>query len=508
MRASPPEPSGSAAGVRPRPRERPADLRRRIGLLLGPLAALLVVVSGAGLPWPERALAGIVVLVVVFWVTEPLPIPITGLLGLGLAVVTGVATAPEVFSGFASPTIFLFVGSFLIARAATLHRLDRRFALWVLSRPGVASSTRRIVVAIGGTAALLSSVISNTAAVAMLLPIALGVLGAVDELTPPADGATTRPRLSAALLLMTAYGASIGGLLTPIGSPPNLIGRGFITELLGQEIGFLRWMGLAAPIVVCMFVLLCVVLLLLNRPEVGALPGAEQHFRAASAACGRLSRAERNTLIAFGSAVVFWVLPGVLQLLPLDDASGWSTAAGRLDEGTVAILAASLLFLLPGEGGSRAVLTWSEAVRIDWGTIVLFGSGIALGSLLSSTGLAARVGTSLAGSLGTTSLLAVTLGAVVAAVLLSEAASNTAAVGVIVPVVIPVAQAAGIDPLVPALGATFGASFGFMLPVSTPPNAIVYGSGRLPLLRMVRSGAVVDVTGIVVITASLLLLLG
>jgi solute carrier family 13 (sodium-dependent dicarboxylate transporter), member 2/3/5 len=179
----------------------------------------------------------------------------------------------------------------------------------------------------------------------------------------------------------------------------------------------------------------------------------------------------------------------------------------RLDEGAVAIVAAALLFLLPINWKQREfTLDWEQAVRIDWGTVLLFGSGIALGSLLSSTGLADRIGGNLAGSLGATSLVALTASAALAAVVLSEATSNTAAVGIVVPVVIPLAQAAGVDPLVPALAAVFGASYGFMLPVSTPPNAMVYGTGVVPITRMVRSGAVFDLLGAAVITAGMLLL--
>jgi len=175
----------------------------------------------------------------------------------------------------------------------------------------------------------------------------------------------------------------------------------------------------------------------------------------------------------------------------------------------VAILAASLLFLLPTDWGARRfTLTWNQAVNIDWGTILLFGSGIALGSLLADTGLARVVGNSLADALGVTSVLGITLIAVVIAVLISETTSNTASVAIVVPIVIPIAQAAGVDPLVPALAAVFGASYGFMLPVSTPPNAIVYGSGMVPITKMLRSGIVFDVVGIVLIVGGLSLVAG
>lgn len=482
-------------------------VRGTVGLLAGPSVALVVYVATGSLEPAQQSLAAVFAFVVIFWVTEPIPIPVTAVLGLALAVAVGVAPSAEVFGAFSSPTIFLFIGSFIIACAMTVHGLDRRFAFRVLSLPGVAASTYRIVVAFGACAALLSSVISNTAAVAMLLPIALGVLHAVNELLPEPLRHRKHLRLGTALMLMTAYGASVSGLLTPIGSPPNLIGRAFIAHLTGIDLDFFDWVLVALPIVAAMFVVLCVVLLLLNRPEIRRLEGADTYIHAQRAALGPLSRAERNTLGAFALAVTLWVLPGVAGLFLGESSTAVTLLSERLDEGVVAVVAASLLFVLPVDWRQRRfTLDWDQAMRIDWGTVLLFGSGIALGTLLSDTGLAGHVGESLAVSLGVSSLIALTASAALAAVLMSEASSNTAAVGIVVPLVIPVAQAAGVDPFIPALAAVFGASYGFMLPVSTPPNALVYGSGMVPITRMVRSGAAFDVLGVLLITAGLLLL--
>jgi solute carrier family 13 (sodium-dependent dicarboxylate transporter), member 2/3/5 len=257
----------------------------------------------------------------------------------------------------------------------------------------------------------------------------------------------------------------------------------------------------AAPIVLAMFLALCVILIALNRPEVRHLEGAEEFIAEQRGELGPLSRGERNTLVAFGVAVTLWILPGAVGLVAGDDSSLYQDLLERLDEGVVAIAAASLLFLLPIDWARRKfTLNWNEAVNIDWGTIILFGSGIALGTLLSSTGLAKVMGDSLADALGVSNLLSITIIAVVIAVLISETTSNTASVAIVVPIVIPIASAAGVDPLIPALAAVFGASYGFMLPVSTPPNAIVYGSGMIPITKMIRSGAVFDVLGAILIT--------
>jgi sodium-dependent dicarboxylate transporter 2/3/5 len=306
---------------------------------------------------------------------------------------------------------------------------------------------------------------------------------------------------------MIAYGASVGGLITPIGSPPNLIGIGFIEEQTGTTISFFEWMITALPIVILMFIALCIILILLNRPEVRRISGADEYINEERSRLGRLSRGERNTLIAFGLAVTLWVLPGVVSLVLGESSTPASFLRDRFDEGVVAILAAALLFVLPVNWSERRfTLNWNEAVRIDWGTILLFGAGITLGKLLSDTGLAKTIGNGITNALGFTSLLAVTILAVVVAILISETTSNTASVGIVVPIIIPIAVAAGVQPLIPALAAIFGASYGFMLPVSTPPNAIVYGSGMIPITKMVRSGVVFDIIGAVLIVTGVTLM--
>jgi sodium-dependent dicarboxylate transporter 2/3/5 len=297
-------------------------------------------------------------------------------------------------------------------------------------------------------------------------------------------------------MLMIAYGASVGGLLTPIGSPPNLIGIGFIEDETGTSISFFQWTITALPIVLLMFLALCVILILLNRPEVRRISGADEYIAEERRSLGGISAGERNTLIAFAVAVTLWILPGIVNLIFGDTSAPATFMKTHLNEGVVAILAAALLFLLPINWAERRfTLTWNEAVRIDWGTILLFGAGITLGKLLSDTGLAKTIGGGVTNALGITSLLGITLIATVVAILISETTSNTASVGIVVPIIIPIANAAGVEPLIPALAAIFGASYGFMLPVSTPPNAIVYGSGMIPITKMVRSGVFFDIIG-------------
>ncbi|REF35310.1 SLC13 family permease [Thermasporomyces composti] len=491
--------------------------RRTVGLFLAPLVLLALLLAPLDLEADEHRLAAVLVCVMILWITEAVPLPVGGLIGVVLATLLNVAPADDILAPFGSSTIFTFIGAFVLAQAMLRHGLARRFAFRVLATRGVAVSTTRTVVAFGLITCALSAFVSNTATVAMLLPTAVAILGTVASAsrvdgsageTRSADSAAREealarrgnPRVSVALLLMLAYGASVGGLLTPVGSPPNLIGRGLIEDATGTRISFFRWMALAVPVCAVMFVVLAVVLLLLNRPEVKRLEGLAAYVAAERRKLGPLSPHERNTLIAFGTAVTLWILPGVVGLVAGDGSDVYASVSNILDEGVVAVFAASLLFLLPVNWRTRTfTMTWDDAARIDWGTILLFGTGIILGGLLRSTGLAETIGTASAQTFGISALVPLTIFAVLLAILISETTSNTAAATVVVPIVISLAGGAGVDPLVPAMAATFAASFGFMLPVSTPQNAIVYGSGMVPITKMIRSGAAFDVAGAVLI---------
>jgi sodium-dependent dicarboxylate transporter 2/3/5 len=479
--------------------------RRTVGLFLAPLVTLVFALLPIDLPRDQHLLAAILLGVIVLWITEPVPIPIGGLIGVGAIAVLGVVSADDAVAPLGSTTVFTFIGAFILAQAMLKHGVARRFAMFILSLSWVGASTVRVVIAFGLITCLLSAFVSNTATVAMLLPTAIGILSVIakllqdKELVAP-DFDPLRLRVGVALMLMLAYGASVGGLLTPVGSPPNLIGRGLIEEATGERIGFLDWMLMALPICALMFVALAAVLLLLNRPEIKRIEGVSEYVHKERAELGPFSRAERNTVIAFGITVAFWILPGVIALVAGTDSDVYTSITDRLDEGIVAVLGASLLFLLPRDWKAREfTLNWSDAAKIDWGTILLFGTGIIFGSLLADTGLAESIGEGSADLLGLTNTFAITIFAVILAIIISETTSNTASAAVVVPIIIPVAVAAGVNPFIPALAATFAASFGFMLPVSTPQNAIVYGSGVVPITKMIRSGASFDVLGALLI---------
>lgn len=479
--------------------------RRTVGLFLAPVVAVAFLVLPMNIPPQQQTLAGVLLGVIVLWVTEAVPIPIGGLLGVAVIVFLGVAPADDVLGPFGSSTVFTFIGAFILAQAMLKHGLARRFAFKILALPRVGQSTTGVIVAFGAITCLLSAFVSNTATVAMLLPTAIGILGVIAKILQVQgkvadDFDPLRLRVGAALMLMLAYSASVGGLLTPVGSPPNLIGRGLIEEATGEKISFGQWMVMAAPICLAMFVVLAVVLITLNKPELKRIEGVSDYIAEQRAEMGNLSRAEKNTLVAFGITVSLWILPGIIALIFGNDSDVYTAVSDRLDEGTVAVFGAALLFLLPTDWEQREfTLRWKDAAAIDWGTIVLFGTGIIFGSLLADTGLAETIGDSVAESLGLTSVVAITIFAVLLAIVVSETTSNTASAAVVVPIIIPIAVAAGVNPFVPALAATFAASFGFMLPVSTPQNAIVYGSGAVPITTMIRSGVTFDIAGAILI---------
>jgi solute carrier family 13 (sodium-dependent dicarboxylate transporter), member 2/3/5 len=492
--------------------ERFERIRQTTGLFLGPVAFLIMYFLPLPLPRDQHTLTAVLTFAIVYWLSEAIPIPVTAVLALALCVIFNVpSVGPNaedtpgdiVFAGFADPVIFLFIGAFVLAQAMITHGLDRRFAFLVLSLPGVGRSTYGVIIAFGVIAASISAFISNTTTAAMLLPIGLGMMGALGGMVSDQSGTdrdVSRLRFGTALMLMISYAAGVGGLLTPIGTPPNLIGIAFIEKETDVRITFFSWVVTAFPICLLMFIALCTILILLNRPEVRRISGAEEYIAEERSKLGPFSTGERNTLIAFAVAVSLWVLPGLSAVIFGDESLVYSVLYSRLDEGTVAIIGAALLFILPTNWSERRfTMNWNEAARIDWGTIILFGCGIALGILLADTGLAETLGTSIADALGFTSLLAVSAVSAIIAILISETTSNTASATIVVPIVIPIASAAGLDPLVPALAAVFGASFGFMMPVSTPQNAVVYGSGMIPITKMVRSGLVFDIIGLILI---------
>ncbi len=474
-----------------------------MGLAAGPLCALAVLVLNPGGHPPEgRRLLAVVTLVVVWWMTEAIPLPATALLGSALAIAAGIAPARDVLAPYADPVIFLFLGSFLLAEAFRKYGLDLRVARALLGLRVFAASPRGLLTGFGLVSAALSGLLSNTATTALLTPIAVGTVGAEKKGRPR--------RLESGVLLMVAYGASIGGIATLIGTPPNLLAAGFLDRLAGVQVTFTGWMLFAVPISLSLLVVALLVIRLTlarhlegTRSPVEAPPGpmADPNEE------GERRVGARWTVAAFLLAFALWTAPAVARGVLGPDHPVAQALRLHLPEAGVALLCATLLFAAPVSWRRRRfALTWEEGRRVNWGVLLLFGGGLSLGSLAQATGLVAWAGEEVVRSGLASSPGGLMLVAIVAAITLSEFASNTASATLLIPVVIAASLQAGFDPVPPALAAALACSCAFVFPVSTPPNAIVFGTGRVPLTRMIRTGALIDLVTVGVIWTGMRLL--
>jgi len=476
--------------------------RRTAGLFVGPVLCAALITAPLPLPGPAHRLAGILALMIAFWVTEALPLAVTAMLGPVLAIILQVAPARVAFGSFADPVIFVFIGSFILAEAMFAHGLDQRIAYTALSQPFVGNSATRIMLVFGGITMLLSMWMSNTATTAMMYPIGLSICAHLAR-----GGAPGARQYALAIMLMTSFAASIGGMGTPVGTPPNLIGIGMLERLTQTNLTFFHWMALGVPIMLVMFCFLAVQFHFAGARGIAIGADSITLVKDELAALGAMTRGQRNVLAAFAITVLLWVAPGFFALAGLE-ASPFALAYDRaVPESVAAMVGATLLFVLPVDWRARRfTLTWDEALKIDWGIVFLYGGGLAMGELAFRTGLAESVGRGITAWLPSHSITTLTMLFTGIAIVVSEATSNTAAANMVIPIAIAVAQAAGVPPLEPALGATLGASMGFMMPVSTPPNAIVYSSGFVPITKMMHYGVVLDVVGFVVIVSMVLLL--
>jgi solute carrier family 13 (sodium-dependent dicarboxylate transporter), member 2/3/5 len=476
--------------------------RRTVGLVLAPVALLALLALPSSLPPPAHRLGAILVTMIVLWITEALPMAVTAMLGPLLAVILQVADARTALASFADPIIFLFIGSFMLAEAMFVHGLDRRIAFTALaSRLVHGHGAGRIIVVYAAVCAGLSMWLSNTATTAMMYPIGLSLAA---QLTGAGASKDDSRRFAMVIMLVTAFSASIGGLGTPIGTPPNLIGLAMLDRLAGHRITFTEWMAFAVPLMVAQMVFM------LAYFQIGPLRGVRLSganrdlLREELRRLGPVSPAQRNIMIAFGITVVLWLVPGVFAIVGGSDWPAARAYNAHVPESIAALVGAVLLFLLPVDWKTRRfTLTWDEAARIDWGVILLFGGGLAMGELAFSTGLAPALGKSLMQWIPGQGALSLIVVFTAVSILATEVTSNTAAANIVVPIAIASATASGVNPVGPALGATLGASLAFMLPVSTPPNAIVYSSGHVPITSMIRYGIILDVVGFVLIVALL-----
>lgn len=425
----------------------------------------------------------------IWWAAEAVPVAITAFLPLVLFEPLDVSTLAEAARPFSNPIIFLFLGGFVLALALERWNLHRRMALFVLARTG--TDGRRLILSFMAVAAFLSMWMTNTATAMLLLPIALSVSGVIcDNVEGLDDG--QRARFRVALLLGLAYATSIGGLATLVGTPPNALLIGYLQTEYGMEISFARWMLVGIPVTALMLPvawwLLCHRIFPVEIPESAA---ARDHLAALRARLGPMSAAEWRVAVVFAAVVLAWMLR-----IPL---SSWLGLEGVTDAG-IAMTAAVILFMLPsGSATQPQLLSWQDASRMPWGVLILFGGGLSLAAAVSSSGLALWLGESLDGlqAMGPILLL---VAAVALVIFLTELTSNLATAAAFLPVVGAIALQAGLPPLLLLVPVTLAASCAFMLPVATPPNAIVFATGAISIPQMIRAGFWLNLLGIVIIS--------
>ncbi|MEZ4751323.1 MAG: DASS family sodium-coupled anion symporter [Bdellovibrionota bacterium] len=464
-------------------------------LVLGPLSAVSCLMLPVDLPIEAHRMAALMLWVILWWLTEAVPLPATALLGASLLVVFGICDAKEAFAPFANPVIFLFLGGFLIARAMQAHGLDRRLALFVLTRKVGSGSPIRAVITLFFVAAFLSMWISNTATTALMLPIALGVLG---SLYPDS------PRSQEVVLIGIAYACSLGGLGTPVGSPPNAIALGILKEQKNIDVGFLEWMGMGIPMVIAGIGVLSYLVAreLRQSPSIAVGENIHALFRN----LGPTRKEEWLTFFAVAVVFTLWVGPGVAGLVLGNNHPIPLWLDRTLPESVAAMLAAGLLFVLRGNDGP--LLSWKQAMQIDWGALLLFGGGLSLGTQLFQTGLAGTLGDFLIRTVGAAGATVFLIVLTYFTIFFTEVASNTASANLLVPLALSASNAFGANPSMAVLSVAFACSLAFMMPVATPPNAIVYGTGQVSMRRMMQLGLWMNLAMGVIVLIALRFMLG
>lgn len=459
------------------------------------------VIDAGELARSMQTVCALSLLMIVLWLSEAVPLPATALLpavALPLFHISGVnrgAVVEFTFGAtvvnYANPVIYLFLGGFLIAAAMQKWKLDRRLTLWLLTRGNLASDSRKILLGVMWVTAFLSMWISNTATAAMMLPLGIGILSSMG--CKPGTS-----KFGTALMLGIAWSASIGGMGTIIGTPPNGIALGILNSTFAGDpsyhrITFLDWMGIGVPYVIVFVPVAWLVLLKVFPPELKTDPGTRARLVDEYSAMGSLSAGEKGTISIFLLASFLWVVtPFRDHLLP----PSISSHLAWLDEYAIGLLCGTLLFFIPiNVRRGEFLLDWADTKFVDWGTLILFGGGIALSDAMFKSGLAAWIAHTFIGSLGTPSTLVMVVVIVLLVAMLTEVTSNTAITTMMVPIVISIARSTGENPITLAIATALAASMAFMLPVATPPNALVYGTGYVQLKDMVRGGLVLDLLG-------------
>lgn len=501
-----------------------------IGLVAGPLIALLlysqlphaypsgtgevVAFSNAG-----RATLALAVWMAIWWMTEAVELYATALLPLVALPMAGASPVREAAAPYAHELIFLFMGGFLIALAMQRWGLHRRMALKALRAAG--DHPAGIVACFMGVTAFFSMWVSNTATAVMMLPIALSIIALVEQVEPGSvaggagsgvegnggagngstgnggPGSKTRPHFALCLLLGIAYAASIGGIGTIIGTPPNVFLASFIQSNLGQEISFVRWMGVGLPLVAVFLPLTWLMLTRVLYPlRAVRIEGSREVTEKTYRELGAVSRGERVVLAVFLLAALSWIARPLLVQVQIGDL----TPLAGLSDPVIAMVAALALFVVPVDVKRRIfVMNWETAVKLPWGILLLFGGGLSLAAAIRANGVGEYIGHQLAFLSGIPTLLLV-MAVIVLVIFLTELTSNTATTATFIPILAALAPVFDLHPFMLIVPAAIAASCAFMLPVATPPNAIIFGSGHVTIQQMIRAGFWLNLTGVVLIT--------
>jgi len=451
---------------------------RRIGFLLGVagFSVTLLFAPPAGMSGQAWIVAGLVILMASWWMSEAIPLTATALLPFIILPFAGVMNAKDTAAAYYSPILFLILGGAFIALAIERTGLHRRLALAILDRIGSKGGPTRLLLAFMLTAAILSMAISNTSSALIMMPMALAVL-AGGGLAPDERGG-----LAGALPMGIAFAASVGGLGTIVGSPTNAIAVGLLDTILNVKISFAMWSAFGIPAVILGIPLAAFIIAKIQ--DVSAHSFNLEAAREAVCCAPKWSLPERRLVPVVAITFLLWMFsPLIAPLLP----------EGSLTDGTIAVAAGLALFLIP-DGTGRPLLIWEEADKAPWGVIMMFGGGLALAAGMGASGLADWLGQSLL-PLASVPLPVVALAIVAMVIVITEFASNVATASGIIPVVASLIAALGADPLLLAMPAALAASWGFMLPAGTGPNAIAWSTGRIHLPSMIKAGLLLDIAG-------------
>jgi len=465
---------------------------QKVGLFLGPALSATMLLSNApdGLSDTGWGTAAIGVLMAVWWATEAVPIAVTALLPVILFPLLGIASIQDTTAPYANKVIFLFLGGFIVAFAMQRWHLHRRIALTVLQHAG--GNGRSLVGGFMLASAVISMWVMNTSTTMMLLPIAVSIVTVIHNTVDSLDD-KAKQDFQFSLLLGVAYGATIGGIATLVGTAPNAMFAAFMLEEYGTSIDFSSWMMVGLPMSAMMLPLAWVALTRwVFKVDFITSGEGRAALKKMKDDMGPVSVPEKRVAMVFLVMALTWIFRPLLIKLP---------GLAALDDSLVAIAGAVLLFLVPsGRKEDPLLLRWKYAEQLPWGVLLLFGGGLTLASAVSLTGLAEWLGTSLH-AVGTLPLVGIVILATTLIIFLTELTSNIATTATFLPVVGAVAIETGYDPIILAVPVTLAASCAFMLPVATPPNAIVFGSGMLTIPRMARAGLVLNLIGIVLVSA-------